>query len=64
MFRDFLLSINFIQSKVEPCVFTREKLIVAIFVDDTLSTGPEKDIQEFRKALHEKFQLSMMTLII
>ena len=57
-FRDFLISIGFTQSKVEPCVFTRGKLIVAIFVDDTLSTGPDNEIQEFRKALHAKFKVS------
>ena len=58
MFRDFLISIDFVQSKVEPCVFTKEKLIIAIFVDDTLSTGPAKDIQQFRTALHAKFKIS------
>ena len=58
MFRDFLISIKFVQSKVEPCVFTRGKLITAIFVDDTLTTGPANDIQEFRKALHAKFKIS------
>jgi hypothetical protein len=58
MFRDFLISIDFVQSKVEPCVFIKEKLIIAIFVDDTLSTGPANDIQQFRKALHAKFKIS------
>ena len=53
MFRDFLISINFVQSQV-----TKEKLIIAIFVDDTLSTGPANDIQQFRTALHAKFKIS------
>jgi hypothetical protein len=57
-FRDFLTSIGFTQSIVEPCVFIKEKLIVAIFVDDTLSTGPIQEIQKFRTKLHEKFKIS------
>ena len=47
MFKKFMESINFLQSKIEPCVFTKGKLIVAIFVDDTLTTGPSKEIQVF-----------------
>jgi hypothetical protein len=51
-------SINFLQSKIEPCVFTKGKLIVAIFVDDTLTTGPSKEIQVFREDLHKRFKIS------
>jgi hypothetical protein len=57
-FRDFLLSNGFSQSQTEPCVFVKNKLIVAIFVDDTLSTGPKNDIHDFRKMLHGRFKMS------
>jgi hypothetical protein len=56
-FKNFLLSLSFKKSAIEPCVFVK-KLIVSIFVDDTLSTGPPDMIKEFRKTLHSKFRIS------
>ena len=55
-FKAFMFEEGFSQSPVEPCIFNKDSLIVALYVDDTLSTGEEEAVLEFREKLQGKFK--------
>ena len=57
--RDYLLTIGFKQSAVEPCIFTRKSVIIGAYSDDTYSIGPHQEVMEFRNELKSRFKLSM-----
>jgi Reverse transcriptase (RNA-dependent DNA polymerase) len=55
-FKKFMLDQGFHQSPVEPCIFFKKGIIVSLYVDDTLSTGEESIVKEFRKNLKARFK--------
>jgi hypothetical protein len=55
-FKSFMFENNFNQSQVEPCLFFKEGIFVALYVDDTLSTGNAVKVAEFRTALQNRFK--------
>ena len=55
-----LRSIGFVQSKNDPCIYTRitegELFVIAVYVDDIIQAGKnEKDIEEVKKKISKKF---------
>jgi Reverse transcriptase (RNA-dependent DNA polymerase) len=46
-----LTKIGFNQSQVDPCIFWRKNVILVIYTDDTIVTGPNRD--EIKKAVRE-----------
>jgi hypothetical protein len=64
MVKQYLLSLNFIQNQAEPCVFyklSKEnglELLLALFVDDILTTGCQDKIAEFRNEFKTRFRMS------
>ena len=55
-----LRSLGFTQSKNDPCIYTRitggELFVIAVYVDDIIQAGKnEKEIQEVKKSISEKF---------
>jgi Reverse transcriptase (RNA-dependent DNA polymerase) len=55
-FREFMLAEGFHQSKVEPCLFFKGSMFVTLYVDDTLSTGEDEEVQCFREKLRKRFK--------
>lgn len=55
-FKSFMFEEGFTQSSVEPCVFFKSGIIVALYVDDTLSAGEESIRENFRAKLQRKFK--------
>ena len=57
----FLLEQKFKQSEGDPCVYVKNSdlgtVLVAVWVDDTLTTGDDSAVREFRAAYKEKFGL-------
>jgi hypothetical protein len=56
MYRDFMLELGLTQSQVEPCLFYKDDLFVAVHVDDTMSTGKKHIVDEFRAKLKKRFK--------
>ena len=62
--KEYLISLGFKQNPADPCTFfklnteSKLELVLALFVDDTLTTGEEKLIQEFRTAFRKRFRVS------
>lgn len=55
----FLRSLGFEALNADLSVFTRNGMIIAIYVDDLLIAGPSKnDISEIKRALNGRFQMS------
>jgi hypothetical protein len=54
----FMISLNFRQSQMDPCLFIRKDIVVGIYVDDTLVTGTPLAVQEFRDALSSKYSVN------
>lgn len=55
-FNKFALKNGFIRSKSDFCVYTKENLIMVIYVDDILLTGEQKNIEEAVLLLKNEFQ--------
>ena len=57
----FLLSLNFKQSSVDPCVFIRdengERDIISIFVDDNILVGKRERVDALKKIIADKFKI-------
>ena len=62
--KSYLISLGFHQNPADPCTFfklDKEKeldIVLALFVDDTLTTGKETSIQEFRHQFRKRFRVS------
>ncbi|CAH2103269.1 unnamed protein product [Euphydryas editha] len=59
---DCLLKLNFVKSKLEPCLYSKKckkgQIIVAVFVDDFFIFSTCKDLtEELRKNLESKFKI-------
>ena len=57
-FEKFMKNEKFTKSKADQCVFIRGNLVIGLYVDDILSTGPEKEVEQFRDTLKKRFRLS------
>ena len=44
MLKTGFLKLNFIQSKVDPCLFYKNNIVCAIYVDDTIFWSPDESI--------------------
>ena len=58
---EFLTRNGFTQLRKEPCLFINKetKVIVGVYVDDILTTGPNKEvIDEFRQALYKEYNMT------
>ena len=44
MLKAGLLKLNFIQSKADPCLFYKNNIVCAIYVDDTIFWSPDESI--------------------
>ena len=55
----YLKQHGFIPLDADKSVFSNGKVIIAIYVDDLLITGPNRDfIQKAKQALHDRFQMT------
>ena len=54
-----MISNNFIQSKADPCIFIQQKnqenIFVGIYVDDIITIGKGKFVEEFRSKIRKYF---------
>lgn len=60
---EFMISQNFKQSKCDPCLYSKRSgkdfLIVAVYVDDIISTGTNLDtVNQFRSSFKKQFNCS------
>jgi hypothetical protein len=65
---DTLTSLGFMKSSSKPSIYTRKskssQLIVSVYVDDLLITGPNReDIGMFKKEMAAEFKLSDFGLL-
>ena len=64
LLKSFLISLGFKQNQADACTFFKLdaqgklEIVIAIFVDDTMTTGKQKAIDEFRAAFKKRFKLS------
>ena len=62
--KGYLISEGFTQNQADPCTFfklSKEQelqIVLALFVDDTMSTGDEQAVQEFRQKFRKRFRVS------
>jgi hypothetical protein len=59
---NYLISNNFIQSKADPCIFIQRKnqeiIFVGIYVDDIITIGKGKFVENFRTKIRKYFGIS------
>jgi len=59
---NYLISNNFIQSKADPCIFIQRKnqeiIFVGIYVDDIITIGKGKFVEEFRSKIQKYFGIT------
>ena len=55
-FKDFLLHRGFRQPHFDPCVFLKDTLIVAVYVDDLLLLGYTEALYQFKTTIATKFR--------
>lgn len=56
---DYLLSIGFTQSQFDACIFAKENVMVAVYVDDILVTGATThDIETFKADMTREFEMT------
>ena len=64
--REFLLSIGFLQSKTDPCIFVYSKnsdyMAIGIYVDDLLYFGTPNLVEMVMKQLQDRFNITMLGL--
>ena len=57
----FLISENFKQSQADSCIYVKRKnenvIFVGVYVDDIISIGQGKFLEQFRTKMQEKFQM-------
>lgn len=58
MFNSFMMKCGFTQSQADMCIFFKENIIVGLYVDDILTTGEIKEVQDFREKLKSAFKLN------
>lgn len=56
----FLINLGFTQSLYDSCLYKRNDIILVLFVDDILVTGPPKDIASIISSLKSKFRAKDM----
>jgi hypothetical protein len=52
----FMKEQGFQQCSSEPCMFYKDQVYAVVHVDDTLSTGPEHLVEDFRTKLRKRFK--------
>jgi hypothetical protein len=55
-YKNFMKEQGFKQCTSEPCLYYKNNLFAVVHVDDTLTTGEEKLVEEFRAKLRQKFK--------
>ena len=50
---------NLEQSRIEPCLFTKEGFAAVIYVDDVLFTGTSNSLESFKEFLIGKYSLKL-----
>ena len=57
---EYLISLNFKQSKADPCVYinTSPFIIVGVYVDDIATVGKELDVTKFRNQIRKEFGIT------
>ena len=64
MVKSYLMSLKFHQNPADPCTFFKLdkagklKIVLALFVDDTLTTGEKEVVHEFREEFRNRFRVS------
>lgn len=62
--KSYIMKLGFTQNQADPCTFFKLsdvgelEIVLALFVDDTLTTGNEKSVQNFRKEFRNRFRVS------
>ena len=61
VFHEYLISLGFIQSQADSCVYIRGKHIIAVYVDGLiLLTNTEEDMNNIKESLTKKFKMKDM----
>ena len=59
-----LTEIGFVQSENDPCVFWRNSVILVIYTDDTIVTGPvDKEVQQAVIDIGSKFNITSKPMV-